>query len=468
MNLKIKKLRIFSKNGEEAVYDFADSLTFIYGNIGAGKTTLLNLIMYCLGREIVKTPAVNTCLEAVQMEVVLQGHLCRFYRKADSKRILVEDLHAEQSFRLVNSEVSDYLFRQCELPFIYQASGLMSDQKVKLTFTNFSWFCYLKQSEMDSNFFQLDSDNIFRQNAAENTLLTLLNSDVLIDRSLNEQYRTVRRRHRQYEEGREIFKYLDRELMGDGVLSLTEKKMKIQNLTDEIHKMRENKQFFTCEEMEQLLTAQNQLDRLKYQYIYERKKTGYYKALDTVRSEKAELEEQLKRDASADSIHVSHICDLFLECLREVGFQGISKYDNVIMESRNHYAPILYNRYDQQRISFQNLGSGGKKTIFKICFALALYRFYGNNGEKCYLPDFLIIDTPMKNISEREDEEMYIRFYRYLFQLFSTELKDKQLIIVDKEEKDLSDYAMRDEAILMKMTRDDPLNPPLFREYKGL
>lgn len=58
MNLKIKKLHIFSKNGEESAYDFADSLTFIYGNIGAGKTTLLNLIMYCFGCEIVKTPAV--------------------------------------------------------------------------------------------------------------------------------------------------------------------------------------------------------------------------------------------------------------------------------------------------------------------------------------------------------------------------------------------------------------------------
>lgn len=84
MNLKIKKLHIFSKNGEESAYDFADSLMFIYGNIGAGKTTLLNLIMYCLGREMLKTPAVIAYLEAVQLEVTLNGHLCRFFRKADS------------------------------------------------------------------------------------------------------------------------------------------------------------------------------------------------------------------------------------------------------------------------------------------------------------------------------------------------------------------------------------------------
>ena len=149
MNLKIKKLHIFSKNGEESAYDFADSLTFIYGNIGAGKTTLLNLIMYCLGCEMVKTPAVSAYLEAVQLEVTLNGYLCRFFRKADSKRILVEDLQAEQSFRLVNSEISDYLFRQCELPSIYQASGSISDQKVKLTFTNFSWFCYLRKGSRE-------------------------------------------------------------------------------------------------------------------------------------------------------------------------------------------------------------------------------------------------------------------------------------------------------------------------------
>ena len=130
--------------------------------------------------------------------------------------------------------------------------------------------------------------------------------------------------------------------------------------------------------------------------------------------------------------------------------------------------PVVYNTYDRQRITFHNLSSGGKKNIFKICFALAIYRMNRKNFETSYLPEFFILDTPMKNISEREDEKMYTKFYSYLFHLFSTELKDVQLIIVDKEEKDMSDYLFSDDAVLLRMTREDPLNPPLFRKYRGI
>ena len=74
----------------------------------------------------------------------------------------------------------------------------------------------------------------------------------------------------------------------------------------------------------------------------------------------------------------------------------------------------------------------------------------------------------MKNISEREDSILYDRFYYFLFKLFSTELGDTQLIVVDKEKRDLTGYQFKEEYIMMRMTRDDWMNPPLFKNYKGL
>jgi hypothetical protein len=52
-------------------------------------------------------------------------------------------------------------------------------------------------------------------------------------------------------------------------------------------------------------------------------------------------------------------------------------------------------------IAFDTLGSGGMKTIFKCCFALAMHRLAVTT--KAVLPNILIIVSPMKNISEREN-----------------------------------------------------------------
>lgn len=468
MNLKISNLHIYQKNGAEFIYNFSDSLTFIYGNVGTGKSTLLNLIMYCLGNEFIATPAAANYLEAVQLEVFIQGDLCKFFRKMNSKRIIIEDEKEKQNFRIVAYETSDYLLKKCGLPVLYQAGGTKTQKRIKLTFTNFSWFFYLKQNEMDNNFFQLDSDNLFKQIAAVNVFLSLIKSDTVIDRSRSEEYRNLKRRCRQFEDGKEIFEYLDKELKGIDNLSLEDELRCIQELERKIEVLKNKSEDFTFEEVEQLLDVQKELDGLKNQYVYDKKKNIYLKALDNMQHQKKRIEQERNKNKNLEESNVEEICALFLDCLKEIGFQGVSKYDKVIIDETNHFMPVLYNRFDKRKISFQNLGSGGKKTMYKICFALSIFRYYAERGGESYLPDFLMIDTPMKNISEREDMEMYNKFYQYLFRLFSTELKNKQLIVIDKEEKQVTDYLFRDEAIIMKMTLDDVLNPPLFRGYKGL
>jgi hypothetical protein len=49
------------------------------------------------------------------------------------------------------------------------------------------------------------------------------------------------------------------------------------------------------------------------------------------------------------------------------------------------------------------------------------------------LPDFLIIDTPMKNISEDVNRGIFEAFYNYLYDLAKGPLSNTQFIIIDKE-----------------------------------
>ena len=62
---------------------------------------------------------------------------------------------------------------------------------------------------MDSGFFNLDSDNVYKQNAAVNALFSFLDSDVLMDQEINQRSRKLRRRIRKFEDGVEVFKYLE-------------------------------------------------------------------------------------------------------------------------------------------------------------------------------------------------------------------------------------------------------------------
>jgi hypothetical protein len=72
----------------------------------------------------------------------------------------------------------------------------------------------------------------------------------------------------------------------------------------------------------------------------------------------------------------------------------------------------------------------------------------------------------MKNISERENEDVFNGFYQFLYKLSHTELKDRQIIMIDKEYyKDESDEEL--DILVRHMTPNDPENPPLIEYYRG-
>lgn len=184
-------------------------------------------------------------------------------------------------------------------------------------------------------------------------------------------------------------------------------------------------------------------------------------------------EERLKRNlnearskAEEDTTNLDKLKEYFLDNLINVGLPGITKSDIVSISTKD-FIPRVHtsNKDDLFETEFSNLGSGGKKTIFKCCFILAIHRLAAERNVP--LPSLLMIDTPMKNISERENEDIFKGFYNFLYELFEKELIQTQLILVDKEffspPKTVNHLIIHSKH----MTPDDPKYPPLIRYYKG-
>ena len=77
-----------------------------------------------------------------------------------------------------------------------------------------------------------------------------------------------------------------------------------------------------------------------------------------------------------------------------------------------------------------------------------------------------MIDSPMKNISERENRDAFKSFYEMIYELKSDELADTQLVLIDKEfsgPRNESDFSVFERH----MRPNDPDNPPLIPYYVG-
>ncbi len=141
---------------------------------------------------------------------------------------------------------------------------------------------------------------------------------------------------------------------------------------------------------------------------------------------------KLRIDAEKDTKNLKILEEKFLEYLQISKFPGVKKNDFVQIKSPNFLPEVFdLNIGDLATTSFSNVSSGGKKTLFKCCFSLALH--YLSQKNSSILPSFLIIDSPMKNISERENIEQFESFIGMLYELHLNELKDLQLFIIDKE-----------------------------------
>lgn len=123
--------------------------------------------------------------------------------------------------------------------------------------------------------------------------------------------------------------------------------------------------------------------------------------------------------------------EYFFEALQAAGLPALTADDTVLINSRNWMAYLCPRGDEQMRIDYQGLSSGGKKTLYKVCYAIALHRL--SEEFNLPLPTFLMIDSPMKNIGNDVNKDIFLALYAYIYGLCATVLSETQLIIADTD-----------------------------------
>jgi hypothetical protein len=174
-----------------------------------------------------------------------------------------------------------------------------------------------------------------------------------------------------------------------------------------------------------------------------------------------ELKAERDRIADRDNL-VGQLESYVFDALMSSGFPALSTSDSLHINRRNWMAYIFPHGDESLSYTLSGAGSGGKKTLFNICYAIALHRLAEELDLP--LPLFVIIDSPMKNIGTEVNKDIFIAFYKHLYGLLSTTMTKTQVIIIDTELSapmtDL-DYTER------LMIAGDAEHPPLIPYYSG-
>jgi hypothetical protein len=137
------------------------------------------------------------------------------------------------------------------------------------------------------------------------------------------------------------------------------------------------------------------------------------------------VDEERQRLRSADE-NARAIAQNFKAIMLEVRFPGVSVNDEVVLDPRN-WTPTVVHR--GQEWGFWDTGSGGKKTLFNVCYALALHVAAHDRGMP--VPDVLIVDSPTKNISDDENPELVRSLYRKIYRVAAE--RNTQFLLIDSE-----------------------------------
>lgn len=123
------------------------------------------------------------------------------------------------------------------------------------------------------------------------------------------------------------------------------------------------------------------------------------------------VNEERGRLRAADA-NIAAIAAEFKRIMLSVSFPGVSEEDEVIIDPRNWKPTVIHG---QQEWTFWDTGSGGKKTLFNVCYALAIHAVALER--QMPVPGVLIIDSPTKNISEDENPELVRSLYAEIYRL---------------------------------------------------
>lgn len=174
---------------------------------------------------------------------------------------------------------------------------------------------------------------------------------------------------------------------------------------------------------------------------------------------------EVRAGAERDMGNLRKLEELFLDCLIRAKVTGFSTNDVVQIRPPDFRPQVISPETGDMIItSFANLGSGGKKTLFKCCFAIAVHRLAAEIDAD--LPKLMIIDSPMKNISERENRAQFEAFHQLIYELAGSELRGTQFVLIDKEYCEPSDTA-KIKLSERHMEPNSDVHPPLIKYYKG-
>jgi len=177
--------------------------------------------------------------------------------------------------------------------------------------------------------------------------------------------------------------------------------------------------------------------------------------IDNLRSA---LTQERGRLQGADQ-NIRAIEETFLDVMCTIGFPGVDRSDRVELDSRLWEPKVLHSEGDVVW-GFFDAGSGGKKTLFNVCYALALHTVARERGLP--LPPFLIIDSPTKNFGRDINRPLALAMFHRAYTLAA---KGTQLLLID------SDFVAPEDASLPVTNRlmepGNPEHPPLISYYTG-
>lgn len=138
--------------------------------------------------------------------------------------------------------------------------------------------------------------------------------------------------------------------------------------------------------------------------------------------------EERDRLRAADA-NIAAIAAEFKRVMLSVSFPGVSEEDQVVIDARNWKPTVVHGH---QEWTFWDTGSGGKKTLFNVCYALAIHAVALERGMP--VPGVLIIDSPTKNISEDENPELVRSLYAEIYRLAKGQDGRKlQFLLIDSD-----------------------------------
>jgi rubrerythrin len=188
---------------------------------------------------------------------------------------------------------------------------------------------------------------------------------------------------------------------------------------------------------------------------------------DMLKIEMDRIKREIKEETGTLTSAVEYVHEIertYLDFLLKVGVPGINPEDKIVINLENWKPSILPSGDKTIAWDFYNAGSGGKKTLLNVCYALALHNVAAEN--RLPLPEFLIIDTPMKNIGEEVNRDIFISFYKLVYELAASTLKNTQFIIIDKEY--IKSEGIESLNVYERyMTPDEDAHPPLISYYRG-